>query len=144
MKDLKMKDQLQRFVEAQEQDYFTALWEIKNGRKKSHWMWYIFPQLKSLGFSSTSRFYGLGDIIEAEEYLKHPLLGQRLQEISAALLELETNDPHKVMGSPDDLKLKSSMTLFSEVPSANPVFLKVLDKFFEGEKDSKTLKILQK
>ena len=144
MKDLKMKDQLQRFVEAQEQDYFTALREIKNGRKKSHWMWYIFPQLKSLGFSSTSRFYGIGDIIEAEEYLKHPLLGQRLQEISAALLELETNDPQRVMGSPDDLKLKSSMTLFSELPSANPVFLKVLDKFFEGEKDSKTLEILQK
>lgn len=139
-----MKNNLQRFLEAQEKDYQKALEEIDQGRKKSHWMWYIFPQIKGLGLSSTSRFYAIEDIDEAEEYLNHPVLGQRLREISAALLKLQTDDAHEVMGSPDDHKLKSSMTLFSELSLADPVFQKVLEKFFHGNKDEKTLEILQK
>lgn len=133
---------LERFIEAQERDYSIALSEIKNGRKRSHWMWYIFPQVKGLGFSGTSRFYGIDNLKEAKEYLEHPVLGKRLIEISNELIHLKTNDAHAILGSPDDLKLKSSMTLFSLVPQSDPVFEKVLDKFFNGQKDEKTLQIL--
>lgn len=139
-----MKNNLHRFIEAQERDYEQALAEIRNGRKQSHWMWYIFPQIKGLGFSSTSKYYALEDLNESEQYIQHPVLGVRLREISNALLKLDTDDPKKVLGSPDELKLKSSMTLFSEVPSADPVFKKVLEKFFGGKKDDKTREILQK
>ena len=133
---------LERFIDAQQRDYATALNEINNGRKQSHWMWYIFPQLQGLGYSSTSKYFALKDMDEAEAYLKHPLLNSRLIEICNALLQLKTNDAHKIFGSPDDLKLKSSMTLFSEVPNANPVFQSVLDKYFNGRKDDKTLQLL--
>src|ERR1700709_704106 len=107
---------LSRFLTAQEKDYATALAEIKNGRKRSHWMWYIFPQIAGLGFSETSRFYALKDQAEAEAYLQHPVLGSRLIEISKALLEIEDNHATRIFGNPDDLKLKSSMTLFSALP----------------------------
>src|SRR5690606_6493004 len=137
-----MENFLQRFLDAQEKDYAVALPEIKNGRKKSHWIWYIFPQIKGLGFSETSRFYAIKDLQEAEAYLQHPVLGERLIQISNALLELPENDANKIFGSPDDLKLKSSMTLFASIDNKNQVFSKVLDKFFNGERDIKTLQIL--
>ncbi len=134
-------DNLQRFLTAQENAYQVALSEIKNGKKQSHWMWYIFPQVQGLGVSETSKFYAIENKQEAEEFLNHPVLGSRLIEICKALLNLETNDPHKIFGSPDDMKLHSSMTLFSSLPNASPVFQKILDKFFGGKKDGKTLKI---
>ena len=134
---------LQRFLDAQEKDYQIALSEIKNGKKQSHWMWYIFPQITGLGFSETSKFYAIKNIHEAREFLKHPALGSRLIEICNELLNLETNDAHTIFGSPDDLKLHSSMTLFSSLQNANPIFQKVLDKYFGGKKDSKTLEILK-
>ena len=137
-----MENFLQRFLDAQEKDYAVALSEIKNGRKKSHWIWYNFPQIKGLGFSETSRFYAIKDLQEAEAYLSHPVLGERLIQISNALLELPENDANKIFGSPDDLKLKSSMTLFASIDNKNQVFSKVLDKFFNGERDIKTLQIL--
>lgn len=135
---------LNRFIEAQQADYEIALAEVKSGRKRSHWMWYIFPQIQGLGFSQTSIFYGIKDIKEAEAYLNHPVLGPRLIAICKALLQLPGKDANKIFGSPDDVKLKSSMTLFAAVPNADPVFDLVLEKFFEGKKDSKTLQIIGK
>lgn len=133
---------LERFIDAQENDYPIALAEIKNGRKQSHWMWYIFPQLKGLGYSSTSIHYAIKDKEEAETFLNHPVLGRRLIEICNELLKLESSDANKIFGSPDDKKLKSSMTLFSALENTNPVFHSVLEKFFQGKKDYKTLKLL--
>ncbi|HVX26358.1 MAG TPA: DUF1810 domain-containing protein [Parafilimonas sp.] len=133
---------LERFLDAQKNDYATALSEIKNGKKESHWMWYIFPQAMGLGYTSTSIHYSIKDLDEAKAYLDHPVLGKRLIEITNATLALETNDARQVFGSPDNLKLKSSMTLFSLVPDADKVFEKVLDKFFDGKKDEKTLQLL--
>lgn len=133
---------LDRFKKAQEEDYPYALQEIKAGRKRSHWIWYIFPQLKGLGFSSMSDYYGIDGRAEAQAYIADPVLRARLVEISEALLALESNNPTQVMGYPDDLKLKSSMTLFAEVAPDIPVFEQVLQKFFAGEKDAKTLKLL--
>ncbi len=134
---------LDRFKKAQEEDYPYALQEIKAGRKRSHWIWYIFPQLKGLGFSSMSEYYGIDGRAEAQAYIADPLLRARLVEISEALLALESNNPTQVMGYPDDLKLKSSMTLFAEVAPDIPVFEQVLQKFFAGEKDSRTLQLLR-
>lgn len=136
-----MKD-LQRFLDAQERDFETALSEIRGGRKKSHWMWYIFPQIAGLGFSSTSKFYAVKDKQEAEDYLRHPVLGKRLVEISNALLEIEGKTVNQIFGSPDDAKLKSSMTLFGALENTDPVFQEVLDKYFDGAKDEKTLKLI--
>ena len=135
---------LKRFIDAQQADYDIALSEIRNGRKQSHWMWYIFPQIQGLGFSETSKYYAIRNKTEAEEFLKHPVLGSRLVEMCEELLRLKGNDANKIFGSPDDLKLKSSMTLFSLVNNSNPVFQKVLDKFFNGAKDNKTLQIIDK
>ncbi|MDB5008430.1 MAG: calpastatin [Mucilaginibacter sp.] len=137
-------DGLKRFIDAQETDYQVALSEIKNGRKRSHWMWYIFPQIQGLGFSETSRFYAIKDINDARKYLKHPVLGGRLIDICKALLQLEDNNATSIFGSPDDMKLKSSMTLFAALPETDPVFQSVLDKFFNGLKDSKTLEIMNR
>lgn len=131
---------LQRFIDAQETDYAIALSEIKKGRKQSHWMWYIFPQLQGLGFSTTSKFYAIQDTKEAHLFLEHPILGSRIREISSELLKLSSSNPTSVFGSPDDMKLKSSMTLFATLPSSDPVFQHVLDKFFEGQKDEMTIK----
>jgi uncharacterized protein (DUF1810 family) len=135
---------LQRFLDAQRTDYPTALAEIKAGRKRSHWMWYVFPQLQGLGFSETARYYGIKDAAEAEAYLKQPVLGSRLVEISQALLLLPGSDVNRIMGSPDDMKLRSSMTLFAAMPGTEPIFQAVLDKFFGGEQDSKTVQLLGK
>ncbi len=143
------KYNLERFIEAQNEyeTYETALSEIKAGRKRSHWIWFIFPQLKGLGFSYNAQYYGIEDSNEAKEYLEHPVLGPRLLEISEALLKLQENDPAVVMGgSPDDMKLKSSMTLFVAVSENgsvfHSVFHRVLEKFFGGKMDEKTLKII--
>ena len=132
---------LERFIDAQEASYEIALSEIKSGRKKSHWMWYIFPQVQGLGFSETSKFYAIKDIGEAKAFLEHPVLGERLVRICNALLYLESDNAHNIFGSPDDLKLRSSMTLFSSL-NINPVFQKLLEKFFNGIKDDKTLQII--
>jgi len=137
------ENNLSRFIEAQKNDYQKALSEIINGRKQSHWMWYIFPQIDGLAFSSTSKFYSIKNLDEAQQYLNHPVLGTRLIEISNALLSLKSRNPNQILGSPDDLKLKSSMTLFSSLTETNPVFQKVLDEFFNGAKDDKTLQILK-
>ena len=134
---------LQRFLDAQTGDYQTALAELKAGRKRSHWMWYIFPQIQGLGFSSMAQHYAITDAAEAAEYLKHPVLGSRLLEISKALLTLPGSNATNIMGSPDDLKLRSSMTLFGTVPGADSVFQAVLDKFFGGAPDAKTLQLLR-
>ncbi len=138
-----MKNDLERFLKAQDKDYEQALKEIKKGRKTSHWIWYIFPQIAGLGFSSTSKYYSIKDKNEAIEYLKNNTLKNRLIEICEALLSLESDDATYVMGYPDDLKLKSSMTLFSEVSDID-VFKKVLDKFYNGEKDEMTISLLNK
>jgi uncharacterized protein (DUF1810 family) len=139
---MKANVDLKRFLDAQQQDYQAALNEVKAGRKRSHWIWYIFPQISGLGFSSTSVFYAIKDIEEAGAYLQHPVLGQRLLEITKILLELPESNATVVLGSPDDLKLKSCMTLFANVQGSSTIFQQVLDKFFDGEMDSKTLKIL--
>ena len=133
---------LSRFLEAQKNSYDTALREIRAGRKRSHWMWYIFPQIRGLGYSAMAQHYAIRDLGEAREYLRHPVLGPRLIEISEALLALEESDPRRVMGSPDDLKLRSCMTLFQCAAPDQPVFGKVLDKFYGGQPDGRTLEIL--
>jgi uncharacterized protein (DUF1810 family) len=133
---------LRRFLKAQETDYAIALSEIKNGRKRSHWMWYIFPQIQGLGFSETSKYYAIKDIAEAQSFLNHRVLGDRLVVICQALLDLQENDANEIFGSPDDVKLKSSMTLFATLSKTNPVFQSVLDKFFHGEKDTVTLQLI--
>jgi uncharacterized protein (DUF1810 family) len=138
------ENSLNRFVDAQKTDYQQALSEIKNGRKRSHWMWYIFPQIQGLGFSETSRYYGIKDSAEATAFLAHPVLGSRLVDICEELLKLASSNATSIFGSPDDVKLKSSMTLFAALPGANPVFQQVLDKFFNGAKDAKTLQIIGK
>ena len=134
---------LERFKQAQEREYDTALSEIKNGKKRSHWMWYIFPQIAGLGSTEISQHYAIKNISEATDYLIDETLGVRLTNICKALLELDTNDALTVFGSPDNLKLKSSMTLFDAVPATFPVFGQVLDKFYHGERDRRTLDILK-
>ena len=133
---------LQRFLDAQATAYPTALAEVKAGRKRSHWMWYIFPQIRGLGVSSTSQHYAIRDAVEAAAYLAHPVLGPRLREISGELLKLGSSSANSVFGSPDDLKLRSAMTLFAAVPGADPVFQAVLDKYFGGAPDAQTLRRL--
>ncbi len=137
-----MEYDLSRHEAAQASSYASALTEIRSGRKRSHWIWYIFPQLKGLGFSHNATFYGLDGLQEATDYLAHPVLGPRLVAISQALLDLPGNNPTTVMGSRDDLKLFSSMTLFALVPGADPVFQKVLDKFFQGRRDERTVEMI--
>ena len=133
---------IKRFLDAQEKDYQLALSEIRNGQKRSHWIWYIFPQLKDLGYSYNAQFYGIRDLDETKEYLQEPTLRAHLIEISEALLALPENDPLKVMGYPDDLKLRSSMTLFAAAAPDISVFQQVLDKYYGGKGDEKTLELL--
>ena len=133
---------LSRFLNAQARDYEQALSEIRAGRKRSHWIWYIFPQLDGLGYSGTAQYYGIRDLEQAKDYMAHPVLGPRLVEISEALLALPSSDPGAVMGYPDDLKLCSSMTLFELAAPDQPVFGKVLDKFYGGRRDPLTLRLL--
>ena len=130
---------LDRFLTAQSDVYEIALKEIKNGRKESHWMWFIFPQLKNLGHSYMAKYYGIENLSEAKEYIEHPVLGSRLREISSALLSLNESNPLLVMGRPDHLKLCSCMTLFSKATDDNQVFLDVINKYFNGMMDRRTL-----
>ena len=134
---------IERFIEAQERDYEIAYLEISEGYKRSHYMWYIFPQLKELGFSSTSKYYGIKDLEEAREYMNNEYLRNNLINISKVLLTLKTNNPKDIFGSIDSVKLKSCMPLF-ELVSDNEVFSKVLDKYYDGNRDEKTLNILNR
>jgi len=133
---------LRRFVVAQTPVYTQALAEIRAGRKHSHWMWYIFPQVEGLGFSSTSRLYSIKSRAEAEAYLSHPVLGPRLVECAEAALSVEGRSAYQIFGSPDDRKLHSSATLFAEVSPEGSVFHRLLDKYFEGAPDEATLQQL--
>lgn len=133
---------LERFLEAQESSYITAYDEIKKGRKISHWMWYIFPQFRGLGFSETSKKYAIQSKDEAIAYFNHPVLGSRLIEITKVLLMIDGKSAHDIFGSPDDVKLKSCMTLFSLVQKENDLFNRILLKYFEGKKSWKTIELL--
>ena len=136
------RDDLSRFVQAQERSFPRALSEIKNGRKESHWMWYIFPQFRGLGHSETSRRYSIRSVSEAKAYLEHPVLGPRLRKCCEAALAVEGRSAHAIFGSPDDLKLNSCATLFAHVSPAGSVFHRLLDKYFEGRPDDKTLNLI--
>lgn len=138
-----MKNDLSRFRDAHERDYPRALGEIRNGRKLSHWMWYIFPQLKGLGRSANSEYYGIRDLEEARAYLADPILGGHLITLCEALLTLETSDPAGVMGHPDDRKLRSSMTLFAAASDSLGIFRQVLEKYYQGKQDPRTLALLR-
>lgn len=133
-----------RFLEAQNQEYFKASQEIRNGRKISHWMWFIFPQLKDLGRSSTAKFFGIEDLEEASEFLSHPVLGAHLKAVVEAVLAINGKSAHEIFGSPDDVKLRSSMTLFANVNGADGIFEKVIEKYFDGVQDDLTLQLLAK
>jgi uncharacterized protein (DUF1810 family) len=133
---------LNRFLEAQETIYNEALTEIKNGEKQGHWMWFIFPQIAGLGFSDFNVFYAIKNIDEATQYLHHPVLGKRLIEISKAVLEINGKTANEIFGKPDDRKLQSCMTLFAQITNTDPIFQKVLDQYYQGTKDEKTLQLL--
>lgn len=137
-----MKEQLDRFLQAQVRCYDQALAEIKAGKKRSHWIWYIFPQLKGLGRSYNSNFYGISDKDEAEAYINHPVLSARLREITEALLSVKGVDIGTIMSGIDSMKLRSSMTLFDAV-CPNDIFSEVLYKYFDGKRDYRTLHSLQ-
>jgi uncharacterized protein (DUF1810 family) len=139
-----MKYDLNRFIKAQEEDFDNALKEIKNGYKVTHWMWYIFPQLKDLGSSSMAIYYGIDGKEEAIEYLKNDYLRNNLLVICKSLLELESNDIEYILGYPDNLKLQSSMTLFNYVNPKEKTYSEVLKKYYNNELDSKTLHLLEK
>jgi uncharacterized protein (DUF1810 family) len=133
---------LRRFVEAQQHCYEQALAEIRAGDKVSHWMWFIFPQLDGLGSSPTARRYAIKSLAEAEAYLKHPVLGPRLWECAEAALAAQGRSAWAIFGSPDDLKLRSSATLFGLVSPPRSVFHRLVDKYFDGEPDGATLRLL--
>ena len=133
---------LGRFVRAQQGDYERALAEIRSGRKRSHWMWYIFPQLQGLGFSATSRRYAIKSLDEAKAYLTHPVLGPRLIACCEAALGVTGRSALQVFGAPDDMKLRSSATLFERVAPVGSVFEQVLEKYFGAERDQVTLRLL--
>jgi uncharacterized protein (DUF1810 family) len=133
---------LKRFLLAQEADYDRALSEIRGGRKRSHWMWYIFPQFDGLGFSSTAKHYAIRSLAEAKAYLEHPVLGPRLLECAEAAVSLEGRSATEIFGSPDDLKLRSCATLFASVSPPGSVFDRLLGKYYQGKRDAKTLRLL--
>ena len=130
---------LERFLTAQASTYDAALAELRAGRKRTHWMWFVFPQLRGLGRSETARFYGIASLAEARAYLDHEVLGTRLVQCAEALLPHEGKSAREIMGSPDDVKLRSSMTLFAAVAGEGSVFSEVLDRFFDGQPDPLTL-----
>lgn len=133
---------LERFINAQQYDYPVALYELKAGYKESHWMWFIFPQYKGLGYSSIAKYYAIQSKEEAIAYVHHPILGKRLTEISQVLLDLNCDDATAIFGSPDNLKLKSCMTLFYIV-SKESIFQQVIDKFYHGQYDQRTIELLE-
>ena len=133
---------LSRFLTAQERTYDRALSELKRGEKESHWMWFIFPQIDGLGHSETAKKYAIKSRQEAEAYLQHPVLGQRLVQCSEALLKIQGRTASEIMGYPDDLKLNSSMTLFASISKAGSVFHQAIDRYFQGQTDRRTLDLL--
>ena len=133
---------LGRFLCAQADDYPQALAEIKSGQKRTHWMWYIFPQLDGLAFSSTSKHYSIKSVEEARAYLDHPILGPRLRECAGAVIHIEGRSATEIFGSPDDLKLRSCATLFACVLPPDSVFDRLLEKYYRGGGDEKTLQLL--
>ncbi|MGZ5573748.1 MAG: DUF1810 domain-containing protein [Methylobacter sp.] len=135
---------LNRFTSAQENIYDSVLAELRSGRKRTHWMWYIFPQIDGLGHSATSKRYAIKSLEEARQYLNHPVLGQRLLECAEAVFAVKCRSVSEIFGYPDDLKLKSSMTLFAYAATPDSVFSRVLDKYFDGERDALTLQLLDK
>ncbi len=133
-----------KFIEAQHEDYNQALKEIRNGRKLTHWVWYIFPQIKGLGASDTAMYYAIENLDEAKEYLKNDYLRNNLLEISQALLELDNNNPTEVLGYPDDLKVKSCMTLFHYADPSITIFKQVIDKYYNGQFDINTIDLIDR
>jgi len=134
---------LNRFMSAQAGVYFTALAELKAGKKRSHWMWFIFPQLSGLGSSTMAMDYAIKSLDEAQEYLLHPILGVRLRECTETVLAIDDRAASEIFGYPDDLKFKSSMTLFEAVAGQDSIFSAALGRYFNGERDSRTLELLQ-
>lgn len=134
---------MERFLKAQEKQYIQALAEIKNGRKSSHWIWYIFPQLEELGRSSTAKYYGIKNVDEAKEYISHPLLRERLIEISEALIDND-RPAVEILGHTDAMKVRSCMTLFHIADPSEEVFVRVIDKFYGGQYDKLTLDIIKR
>ena len=137
------KFNLYRFLEAQETSYDRAMLELAKGKKDSHWIWYIFPQIDGLGNSETTKLYSIKSLEEGRAYLKHPILGQRLVEACEILLNLKDVSINEVMGFPDDLKLLSSMTLFETFSESNSVFTRIIEVYFDGERDEATLEIIK-
>ena len=133
---------LNRFIRAQEKIYKSVIEELRNGRKRSHWIWFIFPQFEGLGHSETSRFYSIKSEEEARQYLDHPMLGPRLLQCAETILAVDGKTASEIFGFPDDLKFKSSMTLFACVSEPGSVFARALDKYFYGERDKKTEDLL--
>ena len=134
---------LERFVEAQRAEYPQVLVELRAGRKRSHWIWFIFPQLKGLGRSPASEHYGVASLDEARAYLSHPVLGPRLEECTRLVNQIEGSTVDQIFGFPDNLKFRSSMTLFSRAAPDNPIYVAALDKCFAGEADPRTIELLQ-
>jgi len=135
---------LHRFLDAQSTVYESVLGELRAGRKRSHWIWLIFPQLKGLGRSAASEFYGIGSLDEARAYLRHPVLGSRLRECTTLVHRVEGSEIEEILGFPDDLKFRSSMTLFSRAADNPSLFNAALDKYFGGEADPRTLALLER
>ncbi|CAH0300674.1 DUF1810 domain-containing protein [Rhodococcus fascians] len=133
---------LQRFVDAQDPVWNVVVKELKAGRKQTHWMWFVFPQLAGLGRSATAQHFGIADLIEAELYLSHEVLGPRLKKAAQLTLAVEGSTVDEIFGYPDNLKLHSSMTLFAEATKGQSVFVEVLQKYFSGEFDAVTLDLL--
>jgi uncharacterized protein (DUF1810 family) len=133
---------LERFVEAQEGAFEQACAELRRRRKTGHWMWFIFPQMAGLGMSAMSQRYAIWSLAEARAYLEHPVLGPRLREICVIVLGIEGKTAEQIFGWPDDMKLRSSMTLFARATEKNEVFLKVLKRYFGGEWDGKTVELM--
>lgn len=133
---------LQRFVQAQDPVYPGVCAELAAGAKASHWMWFVFPQLKALGRSATAQFFGIASRAEAEAYWQHPVLGPRLKACSELVMAVEGKTAWQIFRSPDDLKFRSSMTLFAQAAPQEPVFRKALEKYFEGKSDARTLDLL--
>ena len=133
---------LRRFVEAQAPIYAQALSEVRQGRKRSHWMWFVFPQIDGLGFSPMARHYAIKNLDEARAFLAHPILGPRLLEISNVALAVSERSAHEIFGSPDDLKLRSCATLFARTAGTDSVFQRLLEKYYGGEPDPETLRVL--
>jgi uncharacterized protein (DUF1810 family) len=135
---MRAEDDIERFVDAQSAVYDSVLAELRAARKSGHWMWFVFPQLRGLGRSGTASYYGIASPVEALEYLAHPVLGERLRECVELVLAVQERSAKEIFGSPDDLKFRSSMTLFAEIAPDEPLFQRALDRYFGGDRDPLT------